>query len=144
MTRRAASVAVAMLFLALVPAGAQTPENDTTAAIEPEFFEVNGLSPGDDLNLRANASPTGMMIGRMPQGSVVRNLGCAEVGKHRWCKIADVNKDSLQGWAAARYLVETQYDEPEPLDPTDAPEGEPGETGDYPDIDNSGASILPD
>ena len=139
MTNWGSWVAGALVLLAQSAALAQTP--DATSSIEPRHFEVNGLSPGDDLNLRANASPTGMMIGRLPEGSVVRNLGCANVKKTRWCKIADVNRDSLQGWAAARYLVETQYDEPEPLD---APIEGSGDSEAYPDIDNGGASILPE
>ncbi len=141
MTGRRGAVAVALAALAVTPALAQTVGDEKAAPAEPLYFEVTGLSPGDELNLRANASPTGMMIGRMPFGSVVRNLGCADVGKYRWCKIADVNNDVMQGWAAARYLAQTQYEEPRALD---APAGDPDADATFPDIDNSGASILPE
>ena len=101
-----APIAVFLVCSLYAPsAGAQ--ESNGAVESEPSYFEVVGLAPNDLLNVRAIASPAGMMIGRLPPGALVRNLGCADVAKNRWCKIADVNNERFQGWVAARYLVGT-------------------------------------
>lgn len=83
---------------------AQETPSPEEAAAEPTHFAVIGLAPDDLLNLRATASATGMLIGRLSQGVLVKNLGCAEVSKVQWCKVADMDDEKVQGWAAARYL----------------------------------------
>lgn len=86
------------------PIEAKTPE------VEATHFEIIGLAPEDLLNLRANASATGMLIGRLPNGTLVKNLGCSEINKTRWCKVADMDDEKVQGWAAARYLQPTEIE----------------------------------
>lgn len=88
------------------PASAQ----DAVAA-EPDYFEVTGVADNDLLNVRATASPAGMVVARLPNGVRLKNLGCSEVKGNRWCKIADIADPKLTGWAAARYLIETALDD---------------------------------
>lgn len=95
------------------------------APAEAEIFEVIGIAPSDLLNLRATASPNGMLIARVPNGSMLRNHGCVEANGNRWCKVADVDNPSVMGWAAERYLQASQAASFEPVEP--APTEEPGE-----------------
>jgi len=98
--------ALPLLMAALVaasPAGAQ--QTKPVPPGDPELFVVFGLAPGDELNLRATPSGTGKRVGRVPPGTLVRNLGCEETGGYIWCKVADASNLELEGWAAGRYLV---------------------------------------
>ncbi|MGB6119164.1 MAG: SH3 domain-containing protein [Mesorhizobium sp.] len=93
------------LLMILTAPMAAFAEDAPPPAAAPELFEVTGLAIDDELNLRATASATGMLVARVRMGAVVRNLGCADVDKYRWCKIAATDDERIQGWAAARYLV---------------------------------------
>lgn len=104
---RAAFAAVLIIFL---PARLAAQEPAEPAAGEPAYFEVVGVADNDLLNLRATASAGGMIIGRLSNGSRVKNLGCSEVKGYRWCKIVDLVDAKVAGWAAERYLVETAVD----------------------------------
>lgn len=90
---------------ALVATTASAQQTAPVPAGDPELFVVFGLAPGDELNLRATPSGTGMRVGRVPPGAMVRNLGCEEAGGYIWCKVADTANQGLEGWAAGRYLV---------------------------------------
>lgn len=96
----------------LIGAASLVRAQEQTGAIEPaaeaEVFEVVGLAPSDQLNLRATASANGMLIARVPAGSLLRNHGCAEVGGNRWCKVSDYDNPTVMGWAAERYLQSAQ------------------------------------
>jgi len=133
-----------LIALALGAPGIAIAQTPASITAEPTHFEIVKLSPGDLLNLRATASPNGMMIGRLPIGAVVSNLGCTEVKKIRWCKVADVYNDKLQGWAAARYLKPTEFDA------ASAPPPPPPAVGDDETFEEDdgmgfeGTSILPD
>lgn len=70
------------------------------------FVVVEGLASGDLLNIRATASATGMLIGRVPNGAKLNNLGCSDVNGYSWCKVSDPESAQLTGWAPARYLVD--------------------------------------
>lgn len=94
-------------------------EQPQAAPDEPQAFIVMGLADNDLLNLRATASPSGMLIARLPMGSLVYGLGCADVESNRWCKVASHENASIMGWAAERYL--------QPADAFDAPDIEPAE-----------------
>ncbi len=94
-------VAVAVL----VATGAYAQQTAPVPAGDPELFVVFGLAQGDELNLRASPSGTGMRVGRVPNGAMVRNLGCEEAGGYIWCKVADTGGAGIEGWAAGRYLV---------------------------------------
>ncbi|MGE0279188.1 MAG: SH3 domain-containing protein [Rhizobiaceae bacterium] len=108
-------------LLAVLASNASAPETAETrpATSEPAYLEVVGIADNDLLNLRATASAGGMVIGRLPNGSRVKNLGCSEVKGYRWCKIVDLVDAKVAGWAAERYLVETAVD-PAEL-PSEAP-----------------------
>lgn len=77
-----------------------------------EAFEVIGVAVNDLLNLRATASPAGMLVARIPNGTLVRNHGCAEVNGSSWCKVAEVDNPTVMGWAAERYLQATSIELP--------------------------------
>ncbi|WP_274628700.1 SH3 domain-containing protein [Arvimicrobium flavum] len=94
-------IAAAFAYLLASISGLHAQEGDASG---PQFFVVTGLAPGDELNVRATASPTGMLIGRLPNGSQLRNLGCSEINGAQWCKVEDVHSSKLAGWAPARYL----------------------------------------
>lgn len=96
-----AIVAIAVLLSMLSAASSQEEEADDPGG---ELLSVVGIAENDMLNLRATASPGGMLIARIPNGFVVRNLGCVEVGANRWCKVSDPDNPSTMGWAAERYL----------------------------------------
>lgn len=124
-------LAAAMVLVGGV-AQAEEPGSPTgTVEAEPTHFQVIGLSPNDELNIRATASATGMLIARLPIGALVRNLGCSDVGSYRWCKVGDLNDEKVQGWAAARYL------EPADAEMTDGDLAPPADEGDMPEEDFS-------
>lgn len=82
-------------------------EVETGAVPETEFFAVIGIADNDLLNLRATASPGGMLIARVPNGTLLRNHGCAEVSGNGWCKVSNADDPKEMGWAAQRYLQPT-------------------------------------
>jgi len=100
---RVASLSLALTALATTGVSAQ--QKAPVPAGDPELFVVFGLAPGDELNLRATPSGTGMRVGRVPSGAMVRNLGCEEASGYIWCKVADTGNQGFEGWAAGRYLV---------------------------------------
>ncbi len=95
----------------------------------PDFFQVVGVAPDDQLNIRAEPNAGAARVGAIPPGSDgVRNLGCrggldyaewAEAtpaereaaGRQRWCRVA---WDGVEGWVAARYLAEGSRPAPTP------------------------------
>lgn len=111
-------VALGGLMLASNGAFAQQ-SGEASVPDQPEAFIVMGLADSDLLNLRATASPGGMLIARLPLGSLVYGLGCAEVEGNRWCKVASHENASVMGWVAERYL--------QPADAYDTQEVEPAE-----------------
>lgn len=84
----------------LAPANAQEAEPPAAS----ETYEVIGIADSDLLNLRATASPSGMLVARVPNGTLLRGHGCAEVGANRWCKVSEMDNPTVMGWAAERYL----------------------------------------
>lgn len=110
------TISAAMLLIACsgIAYAQDAPAGDVAEA---QHFSVVGLAPDDLLNLRATASATGMLIGRLQLGAVAKNLGCAEVEKTLWCKVADLDNGKVQGWAAARYLQPAEVDQPSDIGP---------------------------
>lgn len=102
------------VLAALLAASAALPTQTAAAqeTVDPaggsrlDFFVVEGLASGDLLNIRATASATGMLIGRVPNGAKLNNLGCSDVNGYSWCKVSDPQSAQLTGWAPARYLVD--------------------------------------
>lgn len=88
-------IAVPLLLTALLPARAEE---------APFVSIVTDLAPGDLLNVRATASAIGKVKARLPNGSSVNNLGCADVNGHQWCKVEEIGNPQMSGWAPARYL----------------------------------------
>jgi uncharacterized protein YraI len=72
----------------------------------PDFYVVTGLKPGDSLNVRAQPSTQGAILGRLSAGTRVRNLGCRQTGTSRWCRIQTTGAVELTGWVSGRYLRE--------------------------------------
>lgn len=95
-------VAGALLIGSAGHAGAQ--DTDATAGGATDFASVIGISKGDLLNIRAAASPTGMVIARIPNGTLVKVVGCGAAGGNLWCSVEDANDPAAKGWTPARYL----------------------------------------
>lgn len=70
----------------------------------PDWWRVEGLAPGDSLNLRAGPSTRSAVLARLQNGDILRNLGCTMTGATRWCRISS---GLGRGWAAGRYLRES-------------------------------------
>lgn len=110
--------AFATLMLS-IPAGPslaqETAAPTATESAPPEpsggFFVVQGIAEGDLLNVRAAASGTGKLVGRVPNGAALRNHGCSETNGVTWCKVESVEDASVAGWAPARYLVDVPMDD---------------------------------
>lgn len=105
--------AFATIMLSLGPSFAQdtappaAPENAAAPAqAAGGFLVVQGIAEGDLLNVRAAASATGKLVGRVPNGAALRNHGCSETNGVNWCKVESVEDASVVGWAPARYLVD--------------------------------------
>lgn len=69
------------------------------------FFIVDGLGGYDSLNIRAEASLSGRVVARAPNGTRLTNGGCFASGGMTWCAVADP-AGRFTGYASARYLVE--------------------------------------
>ena len=99
------------------PALAQEAASDPALAV-PGIALVDGIADGDELNIRATASPTGMVIARVTNGYRLNNLGCSEVKGSPWCKVEDPDDPTIFGWTPGRYLVDASSPiEPEPVEP---------------------------
>jgi hypothetical protein len=75
----------------------------------PDFWEVQGVPPGDSLHLRAGPSTHDRVVGELGNGSILRNLGCRMSGEQRWCHVARPEDSTSKGWVAGRYLRESSY-----------------------------------
>ena len=75
----------------------------------PDFWEVQGVPPGDTLHLRAGPSTHERIVGEIGNGSILRNLGCRMSGEQRWCHVARPEDPASKGWVAGRYLRESSY-----------------------------------
>lgn len=119
----------AMAQAAETEQGAAGPVQDAAEPAPPtgtaDFFVVEGVAFNDLLNIRATASAGGKVVGRLPNGVALRNLGCDDVNSVRWCKIESVEEPKLVGWAASRYLREMHIEEAGDLPPPAADGGEP-------------------
>jgi hypothetical protein len=117
----------ALLALGLIAAHAQeagAPAAPPTSSdvIETIVSIVYGLSANDLLNVRATASPIGLVLARIPNGTIVTRLECSTSRNAEWCRIEVPELDGLVGWAPARYLLSPRDDEAE----AEAPAALPG------------------
>ena len=79
---------------------AQAPANTLAGADGPDHFRV---SVNGRLNVRSAPSPTATIVGKLPSGTVVENLGCQQSDGRTWCHISD---GDASGWAASDFLAE--------------------------------------
>ncbi|MEM6488422.1 MAG: META domain-containing protein [Pseudomonadota bacterium] len=111
--RRAAAAAAVLLALAAPPAGA--------TADGPDYFRVAGVAADDLLNVRERPDARARRLAALPPDATgLRNLGCrgglsfsdwqnateaerSAAARRRWCRI---DWRGIQGWVAARFLVE--------------------------------------
>lgn len=108
MPRKTASAFVSAVALAAcclaAPAAALATEEAMAGDFAPVEVEVRGLSPDDLLNIRATASPTGLVLTRIPNGSLLQRLDCADFRGYEWCRVEIDHPEHLIGWTPARYL----------------------------------------
>ncbi|WP_146136711.1 SH3 domain-containing protein [Aliiruegeria haliotis] len=63
------------------------------------------MSRGDRLNTRKGPSTSKRVVAKVPDGYVLRNLGCVQRSQ-RCCEVEAPGGD-FTGWAAARFLTES-------------------------------------
>lgn len=99
---------VTLLAFGVVTGQAQSPDPAAKAAddgaIETIAAVVHGLSHNDLLNVRATASPIGLVLARIPNGTMLTRLECATSRNTQWCRVQVPELDGLVGWTPARYL----------------------------------------
>ncbi|MGL4525986.1 MAG: SH3 domain-containing protein [Aestuariivirga sp.] len=72
----------------------------------PDFWVVSGVSSNDRLNIRTGPSANAGIVGRVRNGTVMRNLGCERSNGSRWCRVSVRGESSLRGWVNGRFLQE--------------------------------------
>ena len=70
----------------------------------PPVAIVHGLSANDLLNVRATASPIGLVLARVPNGTMLTRLDCSTSRTVEWCRVEVPDLGGLVGWTPARYL----------------------------------------
>lgn len=91
----------AALWMVISPSSAQQDPDDG----RPDYYEVTGVGDSDALNIRAEPSSKAAIVGRVGNGAVLQNGGCAEYQGARWCQVTVVDSD-VKGWAFGTYLRE--------------------------------------
>ncbi|RBI83815.1 hypothetical protein DRV85_14270 [Rhodosalinus halophilus] len=88
-------------FCTIVSQGSAPAQAETTAGADgPDHFAV---SVSGRLNVRSAPSTGATIVGKLPSGTVVENLGCRQAEGRSWCHISD---GDASGWAAAEFLTE--------------------------------------
>lgn len=77
----------------------------------PDFWEVTGLAPGKAVNLRREAGPSGAIVDRLTEGTILRNKGCKMERRQRWCNVERRDNPSVSGWIAGKFLREAAASE---------------------------------
>ena len=98
-------LAVSLLLGLATQARSQDDAAPVESADADGFASVVGISRGDLLNIRAAASPTGLVIARVPNGSLLKVEECTTASGNLWCKVEDANDAATNGWTPARYLT---------------------------------------
>lgn len=80
---------------------------------EPRYWAVRGLPLGDLLNVRARPAADGRVLATLREGEVVRNLGCQQTGRTRWCQIRSLSGVDVTGWVNASFLRESRGPRPD-------------------------------
>ncbi|GLI93783.1 SH3 domain-containing protein [Methylocystis echinoides] len=101
----------ALLFLAfsigVANAGHRSPDFADGLSGGPDYWAVAGVGAGDTLSLRKSAGPRAGKIAELPNGTVLRNLGCRLASGGRWCRVETTGASVRRGWVNGRYLRET-------------------------------------
>lgn len=84
---------------------APQPDFADSLAGGPDFWQVDGVPPGDTLSIRTAPSARAPLAAEVRNGTILRNLGCRISKGQRWCRVERRN-GSAAGWAAGRYLIE--------------------------------------
>src|SRR5688572_3674998 len=101
------AVAIALAgVLSAGHAGGQDGPETVRAGSTVALFNVVGLAIDDELNIRATATAGGVVLARVPNGTVLKNRGCMTVNNHVWCKVQYPENADVIGWSPGRYLVE--------------------------------------
>lgn len=124
MPRLFVTVLAASLALSSVALRAEDVNAELDASAEAQGIPaiVRGLAADDLLNVRATAAPTGIVLGRLPNGSAVWRRGCEKFNGYEWCRVESVDIRGLDGWTPGRYLKaegDAPAAAPEPLDEVD-------------------------
>jgi uncharacterized protein YraI len=91
----------AALLMAVSPSTAQQNPDDGG----PDYLKVDGIGETDALNIRAKPSSKSAIVGRVGNGAILQNGGCAEYQGARWCAVTVPDSD-VKGWAFGKYLRE--------------------------------------
>lgn len=86
-------------YCTIVSTGAMAPDM-AAGADGPDHFQV---SVAGRLNVRSAPSTSAPLVGKLPSGTVVQNLGCRQSEGRSWCHISD---GDASGWAASEFLTE--------------------------------------
>ena len=73
----------------------------------PDFWDVTGIAANDTLNLRKTPSAKAPILGKFPNGTMLRNKGCRIDDNVRWCLVELPDDPTVTGWVAGRYLRES-------------------------------------
>ena len=72
----------------------------------PDFYQVQGVGSRDMLNIRAKPSSSAAILTAVPDGTFLRNRGCAFYKGSRWCHVSERQDGGVTGWAYGKYLRE--------------------------------------
>ncbi|MCY1704675.1 SH3 domain-containing protein [Pannonibacter sp. SL95] len=90
---------------------------------------VTGLQPGDRLNMRAGPGQRFAVLEELPNGTLLRNLGCEAGGQTEWCKVALGNDEGISGWVNRRFIAEVRTSPAQPPQPAPQPDFADGLAG---------------
>ena len=83
------------------------------ASADPDHWVITGVASNDRLNVRSAPASGAHTVGRLRNGTVVRNFGCKRNDSSRWCRISG---EGVTGWVNGRFLMEAGdagFDEPQ-------------------------------
>lgn len=104
--KRRATLCLAGLVTTLVLAGAAVAgESADSETGGPDFWSVSGLPKGTTLTLKAEPGEAQKILGAVPVGARLANLGCKRLSpERRWCKVRTDGGDT--GWVIGAFLRE--------------------------------------
>lgn len=70
----------------------------------PDYWVVSGLRGRASTALRHSPRASAAALVRLPEGTIVKNLGCRLSGDMRWCQ---VDHGERRGWVQGRFLKES-------------------------------------